>query len=294
MKADQASATARLIAAATVLCAQDSQTADLVAPSAAEWCAAFLATSRGDRWLRSSARSRASRAAWRLLERATHPGVVRHWMARKQWIERHVRRALAEGTSQVVVLGAGLDSLGVRLAAERPEIRVVEVDHPATLAVKRAVIAARLGHGGPILVGADLGRGDGEPLILEAVVPDRPTLFLAEGLLMYLPEARVRSLLGGLATMTTTDSRLIFSFMVERADGMIGFEPRSPLVSWWLAKKDERFLWSMNPAQARTFARELGWEVTGHADATVLAAGAGGEYVIARGEEIIAATSTRS
>ena len=87
MKADKASATARLIAAATVMCAHDAKTADLVAPGASEWCEAFLSTSRADRWLLSSARSGVSRAAWRLLERATHPGIVRHWMTRKKWIE---------------------------------------------------------------------------------------------------------------------------------------------------------------------------------------------------------------
>ncbi len=294
MKADKASATARLIAAATVMCAHDAKTADLVAPGATEWCEAFLSTSGADRWLRSSAKSGVSRAAWRLLERATHPGIVRHWMTRKKWIELHVQRALTGGASQIVVLGAGLDTLGVRLGVERPDIRVVEIDHPATLAVKRAVLETRLGHGGPILAEADFGRGNGEQLPVEAVDRDRPTLFLAEGLLMYLPEAQVRSLLGGLATMMTAESRLIFSFMVERENGVIGFEPRSALVSWWLASKDERFLWSLNPTKARAFARELGWEVTGHADAIVLAGVAGGDHVIARGEEILEANSIRS
>ncbi len=293
MKADKASATARLIAAATVMCTRDPTTANLVTPGAAEWCEAFLSTSRADRWLRSSARSGVSRAAWRLLERATHPGIVRHWMARKQWIELQVRQALSGGIAQIVVLGAGLDSLGVRLAVERPDIRVVEIDHPATLAVKRAVLETRPGHGGPILAAADFGLEDDGSSLFELVDRDRPTLFLAEGLLMYLPAARVQSLLGGLAAMMTAQSRLIFSFMVEREHGMIGFEPRSPLVSWWLAAKDERFLWSLDPATARAFARGLGWEVSEHADAVVLARIAGGDQVIAHGEEIIEANLIR-
>ena len=60
----------------------------------------------------------------------------------------------------------------------------------------------------------------------------------------------------------------------------------------WLAMKDERFLWSLNPARAVTFAQELGWAVTGHADSVVLsglAGSAGGDHVIARGEEVIEA-----
>ena len=296
MRAGKASATARIIAAATVLCAHDPATADLVAPGAAGWCEEFLSTSRTDRWLRASCRSAAGRAAWRLLERVTQPGIVRHWMMRKRWIESRVRAAIAAGASQVVVLGAGLDTLGVRLALERPDLRVVEIDHPATLAVKWSVVEMRLGSRGPVLAEADLSRDEGSHSVLPPGVIDRArrTVFLAEGLLMYLPEARVRSLLGELATVTEGASWLVFSFMIERENGAIGFEPRSVLVSWWLAMKDERFRWSLNPARAVRFGQELGWSVTAHADSIVLGGldgGAGGNRAIARGEEVIEATT---
>ena len=113
---------------------------------------------------------------------------------------------------------------------------------------------------------------------------------------MYLPEARVRSLFRELVTATETASWFVFSFMVERASGEIGFEPRSAMVSYWLAMKDERFRWSLNPAHAAAFAQELGWGVTAHADSTVLnklAGSAGGDCVIARGEEVIEWVSLR-
>ncbi len=295
MKAGKASATARIIAAATVLCAHEPAAADLVAPGAAAWCEAFLATTKGDRWLRASGRSAAARAAWRLVERATHPGIVRHWMLRKRWIESRVREAIAAGASQVVVLGAGLDTLGVRLAAERPDLRVVEIDHPATMAVKRSVVEMKLGSGGPVLAEADFSdEGSRNVLPAEAIDRTRQAVFLAEGLLMYLPEARVRSLLGELATATEGASRLVFSFMIERDSGAIGFEPRSAPVSWWMAMKEERFRWSLDPARAVPFAQELGWSVTAHADSTVLGeldGSAGANRPIARGEEVIEATT---
>jgi methyltransferase (TIGR00027 family) len=297
MKADKASATARVIAAATVLCAHDAATADQVAPGAAPWCEEFLSTSRADRWLRASCRSAAGRAAWRLVERATHPGMIRHWMMRKRWIESRVRGAIADGASQVVVLGAGLDTLGVRLAVDRPDIRVVEIDHPATLAIKRPLVERTLGRGGPVMAEADFSRGDGSRSVLPPGAIDSKcrTVFLAEGLFMYLPEARVRSLVGELATVTEGASRLVFSFMVEREGGAIGFEPRSVLVSRWLAMTEERFLWSLDPARAAVFAQELGWAVTGHADSVVLGGldgSAGGDRMIAHGEEVIEATTT--
>jgi methyltransferase (TIGR00027 family) len=295
MRARRASATARLIAAATVLCAHDPTAADLVPPAAAGWCDEFLSTSRADRWLRASARLAAARAAWRLLERATHPGIVRHWMLRKRWIESRVRGTIAAGASQVVVLGAGLDTLGVRLASERPDLRVVEIDHPATLAVKRSVVERTLASGGPTLAEADLSRDGASRSVLPVEAIDRSlsTVFLAEGLLMYLPEARVTSLLRELAMATDSRSWLVFSFMVEREGGAIGFEPRSAPVSWWLSMKGEPFRWSLDPARAEPFARELGWAVTAHADSKVLAGldtNADRPRPIAAGEEIIEAT----
>jgi hypothetical protein len=56
--------------------------------------------------------------------------------------------------------------------------------------------------------------------------------------------------------------------------------------------KHEPFRWSLNPARAAVFARELGWAVTAHADSVVLHGQAGGsdeDCVIARGEEVIEA-----
>jgi methyltransferase (TIGR00027 family) len=299
MKVCNASATAQLIAAATVLCAHDVSTSDLLAPGSARWCQEFLSASKADWWLLASCRSASARAAWRLLERATQPGIVRHWMMRKRWIESRVRAAIAEGTSQLVVLGAGLDTLGVRLAMEFPEIYVIEIDHPATMSVKRSVVEMRLGRDGPVMVECDFVRDDWNQFVLSTGAIDlkRRTIFLAEGLLMYLPEARVRLLLGALANLTERASRLLFSFMVQREGAEIGFEPRSAMVSCWLTMKGEPFLWSLDPARAVAFARELGWAVTEHADSVVLgglARSAGGNHVIARGEEVIEAVAIDS
>jgi O-methyltransferase involved in polyketide biosynthesis len=120
---------------------------------------------------------------------------------------------------------------------------------------------------------------------------------LAEGLLMYLPESRVRSILRQLATATDGPSRLVFSFMVEREGGEIGFEPRSAMVTYWLAMKREPFRWSMSPARSATFAREVGWSVQDRADASVLLSLAGStdrKRMIAHGEEIIEASQIES
>ena len=67
-----------------------------------------------------------------------------------------MRAAIADGADQIVVrAGAGFDTLGVRMRGEHPDIRVVEIDQPATLAEKRTVIETKLGSSRPIMVEAD-------------------------------------------------------------------------------------------------------------------------------------------
>jgi methyltransferase (TIGR00027 family) len=60
---------------------------------------------------------------------------------RSRIAEDSVRRMLAEGGRQVVILGAGLDTLGYRLAPLEG-LRVFEVDRPDTQAEKRRRLAA--------------------------------------------------------------------------------------------------------------------------------------------------------
>ena len=88
MKAHGASATAKLIAASTLLL--DAEARDLAqvgertrAAATAGWSRRFLSTSARDRWLARSAASRWTRWAWRWLERLTHPGIIEHYARRK-------------------------------------------------------------------------------------------------------------------------------------------------------------------------------------------------------------------
>lgn len=69
---------------------------------------------------------------WRsgVLQRFAVPGFYLHFVLRKRWIETLAREAIDRGTSQVVILGAGLDTLSLRLAETNPECTFLEVDLP--------------------------------------------------------------------------------------------------------------------------------------------------------------------
>ena len=92
------------------------------------------------------------------IERGTVPGQVLCVGLRKRFMDDETRAALAEGKRQVLVVGAGLDTLCWRLASEYPDVTFIELDHPASQAMKRRGTG---GHGTAAAQPAPGGRGPG-------------------------------------------------------------------------------------------------------------------------------------
>lgn len=260
MNPAQASNTAKLIAASTILLASDARSASQVAPGAAVLCKQFLSGSRTDRWLARSAAQPLTRWLWRALEKLTLPGIMAHYWHRKRWIEACCRRAIDDGYERVVVLGAGLDTLGVRLAHEFPHLDVIEIDHPATQAAKRSgladgvtALAANLR-----LIPIDLSTA---PLPMPLLDDGRASFFIIEGVLMYLSQADIDRLFAALRQLSSARVCIVFSFMTQWADGSAGFRPRSWLVEHWLAWRDEPFTWALAPEAMKDFLAKRGYQL---------------------------------
>ena len=252
MKAAQASTTAKVIAASTILLASDPLTAAQVAPGAAALCQKLLSGSRADRWLAKSAAYPLARALWRCGERLTLPGIVSHFWHRKRWIESRCRSAIIDGFTRVVILGAGLDTLGLRLSAELSRLEVIEIDHPATQGAKRRALADNspaLSHN-LRFVGLDLSV---EPLPAILFADSKATFFIIEGVLMYLSPADIARLFDSLRQLSGDRIRILFSFMTKWPDGGSGFRPHSWLIERWLAWRNEPFTWALEPQAMQDF-----------------------------------------
>ncbi len=173
--------------------------------------------------------------------------------------------AMAEGVRRVVVIGAGFDTLALRLAPSFPAVTWVEVDHPATQGQKRRGLSncqiatpANLHY-----IGADLARDSHWTQHIGA--NDQPTLVIAEGLLMYLAPDRVQSLLRDqLPSLAPGGLRVIFSYMVRWPTGRGGFRPASRLVEAWLRRQHEPFTWMMAPAAAPQWLGAMNYQIVEH------------------------------
>jgi methyltransferase (TIGR00027 family) len=186
------------------------------------------------------------------------------------WVESR-----AHGFDQLVVLGAGLDTLGVRAAADGA-VRVVEVDHPATQRIKREILGPR---SSLQLIEAKLDEPGGIGAAAETLDPGRASFIVIEGLLMYLSAAEVRRLLDEVRSLNVPALRIAFTFMEHWSSGKIGFMPRSRLVEWWLHFRGEPFRWWIATGELAAFLKPHGLQLQAVADGRALGGTLLGESV---------------
>ncbi|TAK29382.1 MAG: SAM-dependent methyltransferase [Myxococcaceae bacterium] len=195
-----------------------------------------------------------------LLETIFVPGMAHHYLFRKRLIEDEVRRAVARGARQLLVLGGGFDGAGLRMARCFPELTVVEVDLPRTQARKRHVLM-EIGHPIPHncrFVAADLARQSLDDLLAStgATRPELPTLVVIEGVLMYLEEPDVRALFTSLRRIFPGELSVVFgAIAVPDAEGPPGLR----LVNRLLAMGDEGTAWCCPAHRMAAFVAPLGY-----------------------------------
>jgi methyltransferase (TIGR00027 family) len=273
MKADNPSATAYLIATSTLFVAADPEAGRLIPARAVELSASFVAArTHVARWAQKSLSRKQVRPFVSALERLTIPGIQLHYALRKLYLEETARAALcgSGGIRQVVIFGAGYDTLALRLHETFPAVQFIETDHPATQRRKTHALAA---HNNSRLrrpqqpnlhfLPVDLTRRQLAATLanFDGYRADAPTLFIAEGLLMYLSPAEVDNLFQTIRTSSGARSRVAFTFMEPQANGRINFRTRSRAVDAWLNWRGEVFKWGIERGALPPYLSERGFNV---------------------------------
>jgi methyltransferase (TIGR00027 family) len=171
---------------------------------------------------------------------------MRHYAMRKKCIAQLARDAVRDGIAQIVILGAGFDSLAIALRREFADVRFWEIDHPATQRYKESV-AGSIDPSRFQFIGANLTAVD----LREALSTsgsfrsEQRTLWIAEGLFMYFPERTVSRLFELVRNMSAPRSRFIFTFMQRNSAGHVRFRNQTKLVDLWLQLRGEPFRWGI-------------------------------------------------
>lgn len=269
MKAGRPSETAARIAVNAVAAALDPELRRLLPEGDDPWSEWFVEE--------HSPQARQQLALWRsgapvmrVLSDAIEPGGALFVLVRKLSIEERVRRALADGRDRVLVLGAGYDTLCLRLARDVRGVELWELDHPDTQAVKRRALEKHAAL--PLalkLVPLDLSQAPlDETLRAAGWSPARPAVGVAEGVLMYLDPPQLDLLFAALARVLAPSSRLLFTLMDRRKLE----EPGGPTArtARLLAASGEPLRSSMAPEELPAFVSARGFRLVESADASSL------------------------
>lgn len=174
-------------------------------------------------------------------------GFPEYFAVRTRFFDDELLSAMRGGIRQIVTLAAGVDGRTVRLDC-LPGTRWYELDLPGMTAFKDALIA-RSGlpltcqrHG----VAADL-TADWPAALREAGFdPTQPTVWLVEGLLMYLTTEAGDALLSALSALSAPGSRLLLEHLDAAMLGDEGKPARDRVESQgasWLSARDDLQPW---------------------------------------------------
>jgi len=159
-----------------------------------------------------------------MLDNIVAPGMMQHYLFRKLLIEAELHRFMLEtdGAGQVIILGAGLDTLAFRMAGKYPAGRFFEIDLPGAGEVKLAALK-RMNHQLPEncrFHAADLAKTSLDAVLGTEKSFERraATLVILEGVLMYLPEPAVKGLFIALSELFSDKLEIIFGAMAVPDD----------------------------------------------------------------------------
>lgn len=190
------------------------------------------------------------------MQRILMPGIALHYVFRKRCIEDEVRAAISDGVTQVVNLGAGLDTLCARLAAEHPALHFIEIDHPATNALKAEALAID-GQGNLRLLAVDFSRERLDEVLgaFDFFEAARPTMFICEGVLMYLSDADIATLFQSLRHLTGAGTRCVFTSVAPMAGPN---NNTGGLLKVYLKVKGEPLTFAMEQADLPDYMAKIG------------------------------------
>lgn len=190
------------------------------------------------------------------------PGLSSSIIARVRYFDDYLKICLKKGIKQLVILGAGYDTRAYRIEKLTDKIEIYEVDHPITQKFKKNVIEKLFGHDkfvkyAPI---------DFETQNIYDELPkygyksDSKTLFIMEGLSMYIPKSAIEDTLSYITTNSKKGSSLIFDFYPESLVNSTNKERIATNIREYLIKQGEPLKFGIEEEDIEKFLKIRGFK----------------------------------
>ena len=183
-------------------------------------------------------------------------------LVRTRFIDERMERAVRDGATQLVILGAGFDTRAHRFAELLKGANVIEIDYGSTQDYKKRRVDAALGglSGNVAYAPIDFARENlGEVLRRAGFQPSRKTYYICEGVSMYVPEDGMKEMLRAIALESAPGSALLLEYMNRTGIEVMMKYPMGMIknaIDW-----GEPFVFGVPDGQDREFFLEAGLEL---------------------------------
>jgi methyltransferase (TIGR00027 family) len=201
------------------------------------------------------------------------PGALEFLTIRARLSDEIAAEMATNGLEQIALLGAGFDTISLRIEGALRNVTVFEVDHPATQAVKRKVMG-RIGAPENLrFVAVDFERDDLVEKLRQAGFEfGRRSLVVWMGVTYYLTAEAMTRALSQIHTLGGAGMRFIFDYMLkEVVDG--SSDNREALNKARIAAKlGEPWLFGLDPATVGAYLAAFNFKLLKDYDAKELRA----------------------
>jgi methyltransferase (TIGR00027 family) len=179
---------------------------------------------------------------------------------RTRFIDAALERAVKNGASQIVLLGAGFDSRAHRFSDLLSHCRVIEVDAAPTQQYKQHRVAATIGAPpqNHTYLTVDFSKDNlADSLQAAGFLPGEKSFFIWEGVSMYLSEENIRKTLQIVASLSAPGSSLVLDYVNSHGINMSRLTPNGPgtIPAQW----GEPWIFGVPGTNGDEFFRELGF-----------------------------------
>ncbi|THB80776.1 MAG: class I SAM-dependent methyltransferase [Desulfobacteraceae bacterium] len=191
-----------------------------------------------------------------------NPGAPDTVPIRVRFIDDHIREGVKQGVEQLIILGAGYDCRPYRMPELENGVQIFDVDHQSTQAHKRHILSSVLdtlpGH--VAFVPFQLEKeGVAQSLKDHGYDSNKRSLFILEGLIMYLDPQAVRSLFTFISGNSGSGSSVVFDFLPPGVvDGTIQNRGGRNMHQW-AKRKGEPFKFGIDGHDLPGFLSGLGF-----------------------------------
>jgi methyltransferase (TIGR00027 family) len=190
------------------------------------------------------------------------PGLSSSIMARVRYFDDFIKKSIEYDLEQLVILGAGYDTRAYRIEELKENITIFEVDHPHTQGFKIEKIKEIFGSTpeNVVYVPVDFETEQlGDKLHDNGFVTSEKSLFILEGLVMYIPPQAVAEIFLFITENSVQGSRVIFDYYPQSVvDGTCKLEVGQNIRNH-LIKIEEPLQFGIEKEEIENFLKEFGF-----------------------------------